>query len=208
MKILPSAATLTSVRALSEVIGSASAHVALRSCRMGTRHTFEAVRPRLSASLVPSLPWHPLHRDEMESLGFLDRNHVYDVGVIESSDRFRFLLEAAKSIARGGLNRQYFQRDFAAELLVLGEVHVPHPTASDLFQDLVVGEGTSDHALPYCNSALNRSLKVPCVCARCCVRKPMRTTVPSPSFADTIAALLARCFSPMSQPLCRTSRSM
>ena len=30
----------------------------------------------------------------------------------------------------------------------------------------------------------------------------MSTTLPSPSFDDTIAALLANCFSPMSQPLC------
>ena len=56
-------------------------------------------------------------------------------------------------------------------------------------------------------SALKKSLYVPWVWARCCARKPIITTVPSPWSTDTMAALPAMASSPSSQPLCRMSRS-
>lgn len=56
-------------------------------------------------------------------------------------------------------------------------------------------------------SALNRSLNVPCVWARCWARKPIITTTPSPCSTDTMAAFLAIASSPSSQPLCKMSRS-
>ena len=56
-------------------------------------------------------------------------------------------------------------------------------------------------------SALNRSLNVPWVWARCWARKPIMTMTPSPCSTDTMAAFLAIASSPSSQPLCRMSRS-
>ncbi len=57
------------------------------------------------------------------------------------------------------------------------------------------------------NKALNSSLNVPYVCARCCGRNPINTILPEPWRATTIAAFFARFCSPSSQPLCNTSRS-
>jgi hypothetical protein len=62
-------------------------------------------------------------------------------------------------------------------------------------------------AVPQRTRALNSSLNVPWVWARCCVRKPMRITFPSPNCAEIIPALPASFFSPMSQPLRRMFRS-
>ena len=56
-------------------------------------------------------------------------------------------------------------------------------------------------------SALNRSLNVPWVWARCWVRKPIITMTPSPCSTDTMAAFSATASSPSSQPLCKMSRS-
>jgi len=53
----------------------------------------------------------------------------------------------------------------------------------------------------YLIRALKSSLNVPCVWARCWVRNPMRITRPSPYFAVTIPAFLARTCSPISHPL-------
>src|ERR1019366_4799619 len=60
----------------------------------------------------------------------------------------------------------------------------------------------------YLKSALNTSLNVPCVCARCCARNPMSTTRPLPNGTDTIAAFFAMSSSPLSQPLWRIPLSM
>lgn len=56
-------------------------------------------------------------------------------------------------------------------------------------------------------SALNKSLNVPWVWARCWARKPIITMMPSPCSTDTMAAFLAIASSPSSQPLCKMSRS-
>src|SRR5450432_1607408 len=56
-------------------------------------------------------------------------------------------------------------------------------------------------------SALNNSLYVAWVWARCCAGKPISTTLPCPNLAETTAALRARFSSPTSQPLSSSSRS-
>jgi hypothetical protein len=56
-------------------------------------------------------------------------------------------------------------------------------------------------------SALNNSLYVPCIWARCCAGNPISTTRPWPSLADTTAARRARFSSPTSHPLSSNSRS-
>jgi len=60
---------------------------------------------------------------------------------------------------------------------------------------------------PLNGSSIAQQLEVPWVWTRACARKPMRSDTPSPSFAATAAAFLARICSPTSQPLWSRSRA-
>ena len=63
-------------------------------------------------------------------VGFFHGVHVDDVRMVQRGDRFGFALEAGEALTRGHLLRQNFERDFAGEFGVVGDVHVSHAAAA------------------------------------------------------------------------------
>ena len=86
----------------------------------------------------------PLHDEEADAAGFLDRVQGHDAGVVQRGDRSGFLLEAgeAVSIARE-VGRQDLDGDVAAEAGVAGEVDLPHASRAELAADFVGAELSS-----------------------------------------------------------------
>ena len=71
-----------------------------------------------------------------------------DVGVLERSGGPRFLKEAAFALfVHDELGGEDLDRYLALELHVERAVDDPHTAATQLFQDLVVGEASLDHVL-------------------------------------------------------------
>jgi len=102
----------------------------------------------LGKNLGEGFPFHPLHGDEVNAVGFLDRVHRHDVGVIESGDGFGLALETGAPLgACGELGREDFQSDFAIELRVLREIDLAHAALSQLLDDAVVRELSADHGV-------------------------------------------------------------
>src|ERR1700691_4278952 len=85
------------------------------------------------------------HGDESVALLLTDIVNRADVGMVQGGGGLRFALESRESlrIARDIL-RQKFQRDEALEARVFGLVNDTHPSAAELFDDAVVGEGLPD----------------------------------------------------------------
>ena len=77
----------------------------------------------------------------MDTGSFFHRVDSDDIGVVESREGLRLVREPdAALFTFGELCRKNLQGDLAAELRVLRQIHVAHPTRADLLQDLVVGE--------------------------------------------------------------------
>jgi hypothetical protein len=86
-----------------------------------------------------------LHGDEMDALVLLDRVDGDDIGVAQGRNGPRLAREALEPLlAAGELGRQHFDRHLAAELGVLGPIHLPHAALAQLGGDLVVRNRLSD----------------------------------------------------------------
>ena len=87
---------------------------------------------------IKGLPGHELHDDEVDALGGLDLVDGDDVGVVESGDRARLLLEAgAAGLVRQPVCRQDLDRDLAAEARVAGAVDLAHASRAERGDHLV-----------------------------------------------------------------------
>ena len=94
---------------------------------------------------VQRLAFGELENEELMAVGFLYRVDAYDVGVVESRDRLGFALEALASlVVVGHLRRQHLERHLPVQLGVLGLIHVAHPPAAEVPDDLVVVEDRAD----------------------------------------------------------------
>ena len=121
-----------------------------RADRIGERNTdLEQLverHPALRDALRERPAVHQLHREEEHALVLLDRVDRDDAGVVERGDGARFALETGAAIGVVGESlRQHLERDLAAELRVLGEVHLAHAAGAQRAEDPVVRDGLSDH---------------------------------------------------------------
>jgi len=63
-----------------------------------------------------------------------------DVGMIQGRGGTGFAPEAFEGLTVSGhVIGQEFQRDVTAEVFVFGFIHYPHPAATELFQNPIVG---------------------------------------------------------------------
>jgi hypothetical protein len=90
------------------------------------------------------------HRQEQDSVTFLDRIDRDDVGVVQCCSGAGFLLEPAKSLGIvGKCRRQHLDGDFAAEARITGAVHLAHPAGTEQGDDFIwakVGAGRERHS--------------------------------------------------------------
>ena len=100
-----------------------------------------------------------LHRDVVGAFGLAAVEDRDDVRVVEAGGALRLAAEALDELVVVGVPLvQELQRHAAAELLVLGEVDVGHPTRAELAQDqvaaveLLVQQGISGHSSPTSSS--------------------------------------------------------
>ena len=96
-------------------------------------------RRRLRLQQVPQrLPLDVLHRDERLAVGGLaERVDDADVGMAEGGGGPRLLLEAAHAgVVRAELAGQHLDRDAAAQLHVVRQVHLAHAAGAELPADL------------------------------------------------------------------------
>jgi hypothetical protein len=69
----------------------------------------------------------------------------HDVGVVQRSDRLCFSREPSSTLGVvGQRRRQDFERNFAIERDVVGQIDVAHPTRADLVPDPVVADRVAD----------------------------------------------------------------
>ena len=92
------------------------------------------------------LPRDELHRDEMDSLGFVDLVNGRNVRMVDRRRRLRLLNEpSALAFVRHELGRQDLHRHFAIEPGIEGSIHHSHTAPAELFLDSVMGQGAPDH---------------------------------------------------------------
>ena len=82
-----------------------------------------------------------LHREEADLVVLAELVDGSDVGMTEARQDPRLALEAGESVRIGdeGLG-QYLDGDFATEPFVLGAVHLPHPSLTELAGDTKMAE--------------------------------------------------------------------
>jgi hypothetical protein len=89
--------------------------------------------------LSEGLTLHVLHGEEGPPLKLTDFMNGYDIRMVQFSRRLRLSLEpgAAVSILTKR-RREEFERDLAIQLSILCQIHLTHPTGTDLLDDPVV----------------------------------------------------------------------
>ena len=96
-------------------------------------------------AVLEGLALQQLHGDERAAFEFADVVNGADVGVIEGGGGASFAAEAFDGLrVLRNFVREKFQRDVAAEARVLGFVDHAHATAAEFFEDVVVGDGSTD----------------------------------------------------------------
>src|SRR5438128_3839833 len=110
------------------------------------RHRRRAV---LDEQLLERAPVEVLHRDVVGAFGVAAVEDRNDARVVETRRALRLPPEPLDELLVGGVPVvQELQRDAAAELLVLGEVHIRHPARSELPLDHITGiERASDQCV-------------------------------------------------------------
>ena len=92
----------------------------------------------LAHELLERASLEELHRDVVGAVPLAAVEHLHDVGVLQAGGRRRLAAEALDElVVLGEAPVQHLQRDLAAELRVLGAVHVGHPAGADARHDLV-----------------------------------------------------------------------
>ena len=88
------------------------------------------------------------HGDEGLTLHFVDFVDGADVGMIQGGGGTRFALKALeRGMVAGHRFGKKFQRDGAVELHVDGAIDDTHPAAADLFDNAVMRDSLTDHAI-------------------------------------------------------------
>ncbi len=111
-------------------------------------------RHRLAADQVfERLAVHQLHDDERAPVLLTQLVDRADVGVVQHRRRPRLALEPRQSLGTfGQCLGQKLERHLPAQDQILGPVHHAHPATPELLEDLVVGDGGADHAVPVLTS--------------------------------------------------------
>src|SRR5262249_11747627 len=105
----------------------------------------QALRRR--QALAQRLSLEKLHHDELTAFVFSDVVDGTDVRVVQARGGARLALKTLDGDDIGGrILGQKFQGHHAAETAVPRLVDDSHPTASHLFEDVVVGHRLSEHA--------------------------------------------------------------
>src|SRR5437588_12602918 len=95
--------------------------------------------------LAQGLALDELSGDKMTRIDLANLEDGQDVWVVQRRGRPRFLLKAPHALViPGETNRQYFDRDFATQAHIFGQVNVPHSTSADVFENLVWPKGLAD----------------------------------------------------------------
>ncbi len=106
--------------------------------------------PALGDEAVEGLAFDKLHGEEVNALGFFNREDRDDAGMIEGGQGLGLAAEALQAIrVCGHRGRQHLERHVAAELRVGGAIHLAHAAGSDSCRDAVVGECPADHEAPF-----------------------------------------------------------
>ena len=96
--------------------------------------------------MVQRLSLDELHGQEVDAVGFLDREHADNAGVVEGGERSGLALESVEPLRVGRhFCRQGLERDVAPELRVGRAVDLAHPARADRGGDPVVAKSASDH---------------------------------------------------------------
>ena len=94
-----------------------------------------------------SVHWPQFHDDEAPGFGFADVVDSDDVGMIEGGCSLRLLLEAANPFfILGELIGQQFERDFAHQTRIFGQVNLTHSAFAELPNDSIMREGFAKHS--------------------------------------------------------------
>ena len=94
---------------------------------------------------VEGLSLDELHRQEVDAVRLLDREHADDAGVVEGGQRPGLALESVEPLGIGRhLRRQHLEGHVAQELRVGGPVDLTHPARADGRGDPVVTEAAAD----------------------------------------------------------------
>ena len=117
----------------------------VRDLRSEVEQGFELQRTR-AQPLLERFTLEKLHGDEGAAAVLVHVVDRADVGVLEGRCRAGLTLQALEGVVVAGeILRKKLQRDFAAELQVLGLVDDPHATAAELREDPIVRDGLPDH---------------------------------------------------------------
>lgn len=83
-----------------------------------------------------------LHRDEVDIIALVDFVDVSNVRMIQGGGRLPLLNEAAHAtLVSSERGRQDFERDFAIEAGVFGQINFTHPARAEFRQDAVMRDG-------------------------------------------------------------------
>ena len=104
-----------------------------------------SAREHVAELLAP----HQLHRDEADTVGFVDLMDDGDVRMLERRRSPRLLNEPLPAVGIGQqFRREHFQRDFPIQPNVDRAIHDAHAAAADLVEDLVMGQRPSGQPRP------------------------------------------------------------
>src|SRR5216684_6661800 len=96
--------------------------------------------------MLQCLPFQKLHHDKTLVFEFVDVVDSANVRVVQRRCRTRLALKTFhRWMVLGKLLGKEFQADKATQPNVLGLIHNPHAAATQLFQNTVMGDGSSDH---------------------------------------------------------------
>jgi hypothetical protein len=97
-------------------------------------------------ALAERLPFHQLHHDERVALVLADVVDGADVGVVQCRRGAGLGAEAVdRLVGHGRVFGDELDGHLTAEPGILPSIHDPHAASSELREDLVVGDGASDH---------------------------------------------------------------
>ena len=98
---------------------------------------------------VERLALDELHGEEVDALGFFDREDRDDARMIERGQGLRLAAESLQAVGvRGHPGGENLEGDLAPQLGVRGAIHLAHAAFAQLGEDAVVAEGPTDHRVP------------------------------------------------------------
>jgi hypothetical protein len=143
-----SATRAENIRGLNVAVNNAFRMSGIQRIRHLDRDLQQLIKPQRTAgnTVLQRLAIQKFHGDEMLALIFVNFVDRADVGMVQRRGRACLALEPfQRSAIAPHFLREEFERNFAAELFVLGLVNNAHAPAAKFLNDKVMRYGLADH---------------------------------------------------------------